>query len=89
MAQCLAFLDKYQYNITSPYGERDHPITGEKGKFHDGEDVKPIGAPDINNVKVSPVASGIVEAVKTDVKGLQRGKGRNRRKLCSDTSYRR
>ena len=32
--------------LTSPFGKRTHPVTGEKGKFHNGIDVAaPVGTP--------------------------------------------
>lgn len=46
------------YTITSPFGYRTHPVTGEKGKFHAGADVgAPTGTPTVAADK------GVVESV--------------------------
>lgn len=54
---------KENFKITSDFGDRIHPVTGER-KFHNGVDINtPVGTP------IKAPTSGIVKDVKNDKKG--------------------
>lgn len=49
----------WEFEAGSPYGERTHPVTGEKGSFHYGLDIKtPIGTPVVASVTGPIVLAG-------------------------------
>lgn len=51
--------------VTSGFGSRTHPVTGEKGKFHGGVDIKaPEGTP------IYAVKEGFLERSKTEIDNL-------------------
>ncbi|MCZ0704126.1 murein DD-endopeptidase MepM/ murein hydrolase activator NlpD [Natronobacillus azotifigens] len=56
--------------VTSPYGYRTHPITGEPYRFHTGIDIAQIGYQEIYAAE-----AGIVQATYTENDGLMRGYG--------------
>jgi len=48
-----------EFEISSPYGERTHPVTGQKGKMHYGIDFKtPVGTPVVASVTGKVVRAG-------------------------------
>lgn len=48
-----------EFEISSPYGERVHPVTGEKGKMHHGIDFAcPVGTPVVASVTGRIVRAG-------------------------------
>jgi murein DD-endopeptidase MepM/ murein hydrolase activator NlpD len=57
----LAFPLK-SFALTSPYGPRTHPVTGERGKFHDGIDLRAFYEPvySVLDGEVVNVGSGTV-----------------------------
>ena len=64
----------HKHRITSPYGRRTHPVTGEKGKMHRGTDVAvPEGTPlyspssgEVTNVKTYKHAGKSITVVHDD-----------------------
>ena len=48
-----------EFGVSSPYGQRTHPITGELGKMHYGIDLKtPIGTPVVASVTGKIILAG-------------------------------
>lgn len=48
-----------EFEISSPYGERTHPVTGELGKMHYGIDFKtPVGTPVVASITGKIVLAG-------------------------------
>ncbi|RZM02635.1 MAG: M23 family metallopeptidase, partial [Pedobacter sp.] len=63
----VAALPLKSFALNSPYGPRTHPVTGERGKFHDGIDLRAFYEPvysvldgEVHDVGFGPVIGNFI-----------------------------